>query len=54
VSGGQKTLKAKLNLKVDYQAQYNSGQMILTVVRQGGQTESTVAKSAQMKIGKQL
>ncbi len=29
MSGGQKTLKAKLNLKGDYQARVHSGQMVL-------------------------
>ncbi len=48
VSGGQKTLKAELNLKVDYQAHFNSGQMVLVVIRQGGWTKLMVAKSAQM------
>ncbi len=34
VSGGQKALKTKLNLKEYYQAQVHSGQMVLVVVKQ--------------------
>ncbi len=37
VSGGQKTLKAKLNLKGDYQTSVRSGHLVLMVVRQGGE-----------------
>ncbi len=36
VSDGQKTLKTKLNLEGDCQAQVLSDQMVLVVVRQGG------------------
>ncbi len=36
MTGGQKTLKAKLNFMRDYQARVHSGQMVLMVVRQGG------------------
>jgi hypothetical protein len=41
-----KTLKTELNLKRDYQARVNSGQMVLVVIRQGGWTALTVAKDA--------
>ncbi len=36
MSGGQKTLKANLNFKRDYQTRVHSGQIVLMVVRQGG------------------
>jgi hypothetical protein len=51
LSGGQKKLKSKLNLKRDYQAAH-SGQMVLMVVRQEGWTGRTVAKDAQMRVKK--
>jgi hypothetical protein len=50
----QKTLKLKLNLKRDYQAQVHSVQMVLLIVRQGGQNVCVVAKDSHMKAGKQL
>jgi hypothetical protein len=54
MNGGQKTLKAKLNLKGDYQARAHSGQMVVVVIRQGSWTTWTVAKDAQMRVSKQL
>jgi hypothetical protein len=42
-----KTLKSKVNLKVDYQAQLHSVQVVLMVVRQGSWTALTVAKETQ-------
>jgi hypothetical protein len=45
-----KTLKSKLNLKGNYQAQVHSGQIVLVVDRQGGWTALTVAKDAQGRV----
>ncbi len=44
MSNGQKTLKTKLNLKGDYQAQVHSGQMVLMVFKQGVGSVWLVAK----------
>jgi hypothetical protein len=52
MSGGQKTLKAKIKLKMNYQARVHSGQLVLLVVREGGWTKLTVAKAAERKVGK--
>ncbi len=49
-----KTLKAKLNLKRDYQARIRSGQMVLMVVKRGSWTALTVARDAQGRVKKRL
>jgi hypothetical protein len=52
VSGGQKTLRTKLNLKGDFQVRVHSGQMVLVVVNQGCWTVLMVTKNAQMRVRK--